>query len=126
MDNVAHNIIFSLIGFIVALNLTIFFYQRKMSALYRQVGGLLMEVGAMEFIIRQTEFRLHETNKIAKRMENIIQGFVTSSSCDHGECDMMLGILKEFKYVQQINDAALARLDRQNGPMAHRKERDGQ
>lgn len=111
MDNAIRDMIPGFIGFIVALNVTIFFYQRKLTNLYKHVSGVLMEVGAMEFIIRQTEYRLNETNKIAKRMENVLQGLITSSCCDEGQCDMMLHLLKEFRYVREANDTVLNRLN---------------
>lgn len=110
MNNAIQDMIPAFIAFIVAFNSTIFIYQRKMTRLYGRVNEILTEVGAMEFVIRQTEYRLNETNKIAQRMENVLQGLVTSDCCDEGQCDTMIHLLKEFKYVREANETILKRL----------------
>ena len=123
IDNAIWDMIPAFIAFIITFNATIFIYQRKMTRLYKHVNGVIMEVGAMEFIIRQTEYRLSETNNIAKRMENVLQGLVTSDCCDEGQCDKMIHLLKEFRYVREANEVVLQRLE--ESTVLHNKSPDG-
>lgn len=110
MNEIIYLILFGLMACMATVHLTTLHYQKKMRSIYSQAQALVTEVGAMEFLIRQTENRLQETYAISLRMENVLQAIVETSKCDSGECSNMEHLLKEFKVVKERNKAILDRV----------------
>lgn len=109
MNAFVYIVVFGLIACLAAVHLTTLHYQKKMRGLYSQAAALVAEVGAMEFLMRQTETRLAETHAISLRMENVLKAIVDTTPCDNGECSHMEHILKDFKSIKDRNESILSR-----------------
>lgn len=109
MDIVIYFTVFGLIACLAAVHITTMYYQKKMRTLYSQMMALVAEVGAMEFLRRQTELHFAETHAISLRMENVLKAIVDTTPCDNGECSHMEHILKEFKSIKDRNESVLGR-----------------
>lgn len=94
---------------LLGTHMTAVYYQRKMQNFARNANGLLQQVGALEFFMKQQEARLMETHQIALRMENIVKGIV-ETSCDEESCKHMHSILTEFSHLKERNDKILGRM----------------
>lgn len=110
MDNFIYHLVFGLILSLAVVHATTWYYQRKMRKLYSQAEALVAEIGAMEFLISQSEHRLAETHAISLRMENVLQAIVKTSVCDEGQCAHMEHILGDFKAIKERNEGILSRL----------------